>query len=226
MTVTIIADGDFPTAEYPRYLVGSADAVVCCDGALEPFLRESQDIFGERRLPDAVVGDMDTLPTGMQKEYEDIIVKVDEQDYNDLTKAFRYTLSRYPSVSEIHIVGATGKREDHTIANVSLLMEYARACRGEGPLALTPPRDIRMDMVSDRTTMFAMAGSGEFDCGEGRSVSLFSPDPTLQIVSEGLEWPLEGVKLDNWWRASLNRATADTVRLRFSHPAVVLIVLN
>ena len=61
-TVVIICDGQFPKSEYPRYLIRTADFIICCDGALRKFLKNSRTIFGEERLPDLVIGDMDTLP--------------------------------------------------------------------------------------------------------------------------------------------------------------------
>jgi len=66
-TVVIICDGRFPKSEYPRYLIRNADFIICCDGALQKFIRNSEAIFGERRLPDIVVGDMDSLSAGLQK---------------------------------------------------------------------------------------------------------------------------------------------------------------
>ena len=74
--VVIICDGKFPKTEYPRYLIRSADFIICCDGALRKFMRNSTAVFGEERLPDLVIGDMDTLPMSMQKKYSDIIIKV------------------------------------------------------------------------------------------------------------------------------------------------------
>ena len=59
--IVIICDGSFPKTEYPRYLVRTADFIVCCDGALKKFMKNSKAIFGEERLPDLVIGDMDTL---------------------------------------------------------------------------------------------------------------------------------------------------------------------
>ena len=76
--VVIIADGKFPKSEYPRYLIRTADFLICCDGALKKFLRNSKAIFGEERLPDLVIGDMDSLSESLKKKYADIIVKVEE----------------------------------------------------------------------------------------------------------------------------------------------------
>lgn len=215
--VVILCDGEFPRKDYPLYLLDSADAVVCCDGSVVNYLRHTRKRFGEERMPEAVVGDMDTLSGKWQKRLERLIVHESEQDDNDLTKAMRYVLSKHPEVSEIHILGATGKREDHTIGNLGLLMEYTR---------LFDPDGIRVDIVSDYSTAFAITDSCELHVGEGRRVSLFSPDNSLTIKSEGLQWPTDAVVFDAWWPATLNRAVDDVIKLTFSHPSRALILLD
>ena len=211
--VVILCDGEFPRKAYPLYLLESADAVVCCDGSVMKYVRR----FGEERLPEAVVGDMDTLPKVWQKRLAGRIVRESGQDDNDQTKAMRYVLTHHPDVTEIHILGATGRREDHTVGNLGLLMEYTR---------MFDLRDIRVEIVSDYSTAFAITGSCELHVGKGRRVSLFSPDNSLTIKSQGLQWPTDGVVFDNWWPATLNRATDDVVTLTFSHPSLALVVLD
>ena len=216
-TVVIICDGQFPKTEYPRYLIRTADFIICCDGALKKFMKHSETIFGEERLPDLVIGDMDTLPASWQKKYADIIVKESEQEHNDQTKAVRWALSNISGIANLYILGSTGGRADHTIGNLSLLMEYTRMFNlGE----------IMIEAVTDEGTIFAINDTTEFDCGTGRSVSIFSPDSTLKIKSSGLEYQTEGVVFDNWWKATLNRASQDNVRLELSHPSMALIILN
>lgn len=216
-SIVIIGDGSFPKTEYPRYLISMADFVICCDGALRKFIKASPAIFGEERLPDLVIGDMDTLPAAMQKRYSDIIIKETEQEHNDQTKAVRWALHNLHDIDSIHILGATGGRTDHTIGNVSLLMEYTRMFNLE---------DIILEMVTDEGTIFPITDSIEFECGQGREISIFSPDNTLQIRSEGLEYRTDDVVFDNWWKATLNKASEDTVRLKFSHRSLALIIMN
>lgn len=218
-SVVIICDGKFPRSEYPRYLMMSADFTICCDGALVKYLRASKGIFGQERRPDLVIGDMDTLPSAMQKKYSDIIIKEDEQEHNDQTKAVRWALNNIDDIEHIYIIGATGGRLDHTIGNASLLMEYTRMFDLAG-------KGIIMESVTDEGTAFAINDTTEFDCGVGRQVSIFSPDNSLRIISSGLEYPTDEVVFDNWWKATLNRASADTVRLEFSHPSMALIILD
>ena len=217
--VVIIGDGTFPETEYPRYLIRTADFIICCDGALKKFLRHSKAIFGEQRLPDLVTGDMDSLSESMKKRYKDLIVKVDEQEHNDQTKAFRWAIGNIDDISVIHILGATGEREDHTIGNISLLMEYARTYDLES-------MGIQLQMVTDHGVIFPVTDTTEFDCGIGRQISIFSLDNSLRIKSSGLEWKTDEVVFDNWWKATLNRATQDRVRLQFSHRSIALVMMN
>ena len=216
-TVVIICDGQFPKSEYPRYLIRTADFIVCCDGALRKFVRNSMAIFGEERLPDLVIGDMDTLPASWQKKYADIIIRENEQEHNDQTKAVRWVLGNISDIDHIYILGSTGGRADHTIGNLSLLMEYTR---------MFDLGETTIEAVTDQETFFAVNDTIEFDCGIGRQVSIFSPDNSLRIRSVGLEYPTEDVIFDNWWKATLNKATQDTVRLELSHKSIALIALN
>lgn len=218
-SIVILCDGVFPKTEYPRYLIRMADFIICCDGALVKFIRNSKAIFGEERLPDLVIGDMDTLSQQMQRKYGNIIIKEDEQDHNDQTKAVRWAVNNIDDLEHIYILGATGGRPEHTVGNAGLLMEYTRMFNLEG-------RGITMESVSDYGTMFAVNDTVSLDCGEGRQISIFSPDNTLKIRSEGLAWQTEDVVFDNWWKATLNRAVQDTVTLTFSHRSLALIMMN
>ena len=218
-TAVIVGNGQFPKKEYPLYLLESADYVICCDGAIDTYLRH----FSGRNLrrPDVVVGDMDSLSKKTAERFRDIAVKIDEQETNDQSKAFHYILEHFPDVDTIHILGATGKREDHTIGNLSLLMEYAREMRRQDC-----GRTVSVDIVSDWSTAFAITDSCTLDVGEGRSVSIICPDNSLNIKSEGLVWPTDNVVFDNLWQTTLNRASADRISLTFSHPSIALIILN
>ena len=218
-TAVIVGNGQFPKKEYPLYLLESADYVVCCDGALDTYLRH----FSGRNLrrPDVVVGDMDSLSKKTAERFRDIAVKIDEQETNDQSKAFHYILEHFPDVDTVHILGATGKREDHTVGNLSLLMEYAREMRRQDC-----GRTVSVDIVSDWSTAFAITDSCTLDVGEGRSVSIICPDNSLNIKSEGLVWPTDNVVFDNLWQTTLNRASADRISLTFSHPSIALIILN
>jgi thiamine pyrophosphokinase len=211
-SIVILCDGAFPTQPYPLFLLDSAEGVVCCDGALVKFLEHNPE-----GKPLAVVGDLDSITKELKARFSDILYPEAEQDDNDMTKAMRWVLTRHPEVEEITILGATGLREDHTVGNLGLLMEYTRSF---------DLGDRRVTMVSDYGTAFVVTDSGDLHLGEGRRISLFSADNSLKITSEGLEWPLDEVVFDAWWKATLNRTSAPIVSLHFNHPAAVLVIVD
>lgn len=211
-SIAILCDGLFPSEPYPLYLLDSAPGVVCCDGALSKLLAHNPSA-----RPLAVVGDLDSLSEELRAQYSALIVRENEQDDNDLTKAMRWVLRTHPEVSEIVILGATGLREDHTIGNLGLLMEYTRLFDLDGR---------KVSMVSDFGTAFAITDTCDLHLGEGRRFSLFSADNTLRISSEGLQWPTDEVVFDAWWKATLNRTVSPIVSLRFNHPSSALVIVD
>ena len=236
-TAVIVCNGEFPKKEYPRYLIQSADLVICCDSA-----RNVARLEALGRTPDLLVGDMDSTPVSVQKRLGGAtsrVVHIPEQDDNDLAKAFALLRERYPEVTEIHIVGAGGKNEAHTVGNLGWLMEWERRSIAETGLGLAA-RGINVDMVSDWTTAFAVSPSAtkapasgpatfeplELYVGEDRRVSFFATDPKLRISSQGLQWPLDNVDLTRWWGATLNRATAPAISLTFNEKSPLLVILD
>ena len=87
-------------------------------------------------------------------------------------------------------------------------------------------KDRQLDMVSDYETIFPVWDTCSLAVGKGRKVSIISPDNTLKIKSYGLEYSTENVIFDNWWKATLNKAAEDEIKLEFSHPSAAVIFLD
>jgi thiamine pyrophosphokinase len=197
----ILANGKFPEHQLPVGYLKNAARIICCDGAAESLVN-----FGLE--PFAIVGDCDSLSPRIIDKYHDKIFRNKEQDTNDLTKSVAWCSAR--GYDDIIILGATGKREDHTMGNISLLVEYARS--------------IKVCMVSDTGIFHPVLKSIRFDSHAGQQVSVFSIDPKTEITSSGLKYPLRKMKLTNWWQATLNEATGDSFGLEFeSGPLIVFI---
>jgi thiamine pyrophosphokinase len=188
----IIADGSFPTHEIPLEYIRNAGRIICCDGSAGNLVK-----FGLE--PDAIVGDMDSLDNELYSKYADRIHADDDQETNDLTKAVKWCIKM--GFRDIAIVGATGKREDHTIGNISLLAEYAR--------------EADVIMVTDTGIFKHYAQSAEIQSFPGQQVSIFSINPLTLIKSEGLKYPLADRRLENWWQGTLNESLADRFKLIF-----------
>ena len=179
--VVIVANGEFPSHAVPLAGLQEATHVVACDGAV-------------RNVPQAevVVGDGDSIP----EEYRERLIQVDEQEDNDLTKATRYCLAQ--GWHRIAYLGATGKREDHTIGNISLLMRYYRTMGVDGV------------MLTNHGVFTPAQGRQTFESFKGQQVSIFNFGST-KIVSEGLRWQSYGY--EEWWQGTLNEAVGDSFTL-------------
>ncbi len=194
-TTAILAAGDFPTHPAPLGALAGAEHVVCCDSAARRLLD-----YG--REPDAVVGDMDSLSPELRQHLGKRIHQVDEQDDNDLAKAFRFALSQ--GWRDIVILGATGKREDHTLGNIAWLADFA-------PLADS------VAMVTDNGVFRAyLPPMARFHVVSGTQVSIFGFDPLDPITGTGLKFPVKELRLARWWTAALNEAVTDEVTLSFA----------
>lgn len=153
-----------------------------------------------RNKPFIVIGDGDSLPDDKKKSLGKAFVLDPDQDTNDLTKAVRYAVGRF-GVANIQytLLGTTGQREDHTIANISLLAWYHEQYPG-----------INLQLTTDHGTFTAMKGTRRFDSFPRQQVSIFSLTQRISVNTEGLRWPIRERCLDQWWQGSLNEALGDT----------------
>jgi thiamine pyrophosphokinase len=195
----IVANGNFPTHEVPLGYLKNAARIVCCDGSAENLIKSGY-------IPDAIVGDMDSLDPSIAGRFHDRIFRNSEQETNDLTKSVSWCLER--GHRDLVILGATGKREDHTIGNISLLADYSRSAS--------------VKMVTDTGILTAVSESSGIPSFPGQQVSLFSIDPETEITSYGLIYPLEHRKLKNWWMATLNECSGQAFSLEFEKGTVII----
>ncbi|HNY05535.1 MAG TPA: thiamine diphosphokinase [Candidatus Egerieousia sp.] len=269
--IIIVCDGDFPTAKLPLKIL--QDAAGKCNGIIIACDGTAVNLAKRGFTPDYIVGDMDTLSASYQKKYKPLIHKNTSQENNDQTKAFEFALKLIKEAEKaataksvaskpetpnnslqtqykIVILGATGKREDHTLGNISLLADYEemlmqfgkkeftrKASAGNTKLAIQEhdSYNITVEIITDYGIFTPYLDSFKISAHSGEQISFFAFDPTLHIKSKGLMYPLDNVKFDMWWKATLNefapsngsRVTAGngkaTAELKFNHPAKVLV---
>ena len=206
-TVVILAQGDFPTSERCLRIMREADVLLCCDGAAARAVAHGFE-------PDEIVGDLDSLDVGFQERYASRLFHDRDQECNDQTKAFRRALKLHPD--RIVILGGTGRREDHTLGNISLLVDYTAALAKDGT-------DCHVEMWSDYGHFEVIRDSATLPSRPDQEISLFSFDPTVKVHAEGLRYPTDAVVFDTLWKATLNVAVSTTFTLTLSHPAGLLI---
>lgn len=221
--VVILCDGDFPRQERVLRYFKEASDVVCCDAAV----LKLTEYYGSENLDSLpykvhIVGDMDSLDEYHKRLYSSRVHRVPEQESNDQTKAFHYALTLQPQ--SITILGASGRRDDHTIANASLLADYAEYAEMLRESGRPAPEEIKA--VNDYGTFIPILDSATMECEPGCEVSIFAFDPTLRIKSKGLQYPVDDTVFDIWWRATLNIALSDTFSLEMNHKSKALLFIS
>ncbi len=190
--VVIVANGLFPRTQQSLDILIDANKIICCDGAADKLVR-----FG--LSPHVIIGDLDSVSNELRERYASILIHSQDQESNDLTKAVHYCIEKkYPAVS---ILGATGLREDHTLGNVSLMLEYF-------------PR-IEVQIISDFGCFFLVQSGDKVPSYEGEKISFFSVDNRVRVTSRGLKYPLHDLQLSNWYRATLKEASSGHFVLNF-----------
>lgn len=199
MKTVILANGTFPTHPVPLARLRDAELIVCCDGAAEKLVARGFE-------PGIIIGDLDSVTPELKERYRNILVQDSDQETNDLTKAVNWCIAA--GIREVAILGATGLREDHTLGNISLLVDYNEK--------------IDAVMLTDTGSIRAYDHSVTIASHPGQQVSLFSIDPSLKVTSSGLKYPLDNLTLHSWWRGTLNEASDLKFSLQFEGGRVIV----
>ena len=180
----ILGNGDYPSHPYPLNVLRQAPYVVCCDGAADEYIRHGF-------LPDAIIGDGDSLSSENREKLATIFHQIKDQETNDQTKAVRFLKAQ--GKRQITIIGGTGKREDHTLGNISLLIDYMK-------------ENLEIRTITDYGVFMPASGTQTFESHPGQQVSIINFG-AKGLKGEGLVYPLSD--FSNWWQGTLNEATAN-----------------
>ena len=178
MSVLIFANGDLEQLEWIRPYIAAATAVIAADGGTNHLRRLD-------RLPDIVIGDLDSLSAPsrawLQAAGVPLLQAPQDKDETDLELALLYAAAHYEE--DILIFAAFGGRLDQTLANILLL---AHPTFSGTHIELLTPNE-RAWLVTAETEIH-----GEI----GDTVSLIPLGGDVWVQStQGLSWPLNNEKL-------------------------------
>ncbi|NRB02495.1 MAG: thiamine diphosphokinase [Rhodobacteraceae bacterium] len=152
-------------------------------------------------VPDAVIGDFDSLPADARARVPaDRFHHIAEQDSTDFDKALRSECAPV-----VIAVGFTGARVDHQLACLHILA--ARAAQpcillGELEVICLLPRHLHLPTTA------------------GETVSLF-PLAQVQGVSQGLEWPIDGLVFDPLRQIGTSNRATGPVEITMQAPHMI-----
>jgi thiamine pyrophosphokinase len=202
-TTVIVANGEVPSSELSLSILKEKKRVVCCDGAL-------QKLLSINIIPDVVVGDGDSMDSKLLdcvKNHQIPYHPDRSEEYNDLQKALKYCQAN--GYDDVLLLGCGGLREDHFIANLSIMVMYSEK--------------MRLAMLTEHGVFNVLRGAATLPSFPGMQVSVFPSNLHTRLSFSGLKYPVNSRSFNWLWEGSLNEALGDafTVEADDEEPVVV-----
>lgn len=170
----IVCNSVLPPRRRIRRLIDAGTLIVCADGGA--------DRARARGLtPHVIIGDMDSLTPETRAEFlQAALVHVADQNSTDLEKALDHVLAL--GIGRATVIGATGRRPDHELANLSILAKYHQ----------------RLDLhfVDAWCTIRVIDAAVTLDLLPGTTVSLLPLGRCEGITTRGLRYALADEALE------------------------------
>lgn len=180
------------------------DFVICADGGLR--YAKQAGIH-----PDLLIGDQDSFAEGFPEDIPALTCRP-EKDDSDMMLAVKEGIAR--GYREFVLLGATGGRFDHTLANLQTI-----AYGLEQGAYIT---------IADRYNLVSMLREGTVFLPrmDGCYLSVFSYTPSCERVTlSGVKYPLSGARLTNWFPLGLsNEILADRAQITVEKGTLVVVV--
>ncbi len=190
--VVILCNGEFPRHPAPLHILKQASTLICTDGATDYALRAGLN-------PNVVIGDLDSLDTELER-IQCKIIQNDDQNSTDFEKAIVWCIEK--KVTAVNVLGATGNREDHTLANFQIITQYFPS--------------INITLITDHFTIEYVEGTREFESQLGQKISILLFRETTKITTRGLKFELKDETLEFGSRGisneSLSKSFSVTVK--------------
>lgn len=160
-------------------------------------------------MPDLVIGDLDSYQMHDSDPFP--VIKNPDQNTNDLEKALQHALTE--GLKNIIVFGATGKRVDQTVKNLSVMKQFDD--RFESLIFRDRYSDIQL-IHSPFRRQFPLH----------TSISLFPLSGKVTgITSKGLKYPLTGDTLENGvMDGSSNQTISEDVEITYDRGDLLIFI--
>tara|TARA_B110000444_G_C18668986_1_gene514386 strand:- start:60 stop:677 length:618 start_codon:yes stop_codon:yes gene_type:complete len=168
-TITILANGEFPNKIIAEKHLNHEDKIICADGA-------ANKLIGYGIKPFKIIGDLDSIKKHLLDEN---IINTPNQNKTDLDKSLEWCL--YKNYKNINILGASGLREDHFLANLYLLHKYKNK--------------LNLKIITNYSVITVEEGFKTYSSYVGELLSIFAIDKINSITTTGLKFELNNTTI-------------------------------
>ena len=197
--VVILANGDFPTHKVSLLILQDAGTIICCDGSVNNLVKNGME-------PHYILGDMDSIDDNLKIKYKEQLIELPDQNENDLLKTIQWVENK--GVKDAIILGATGKRDDHSLANIFILLQHS------SPLKIT--------LYTNYGIFSVIQDKQKFDSFIGQQISLFATDPKIEVTSNNLKYNFNRNTISTLFYGTLNECINDFFEIEISHGTLLI----
>ncbi len=174
----IFVNGEFMPPPVLEQIISPDAYIIAVDGG-------TRHAFRIGVVPHIIIGDLDSLSSDDLARAEAAHVALSrfpaQKDETDLELALQHARER--GISDIFLLGASGGRLDHALANLFLLSHPAF-------------RDLNIRVIAGNQTIFLIRDTAHITGNPGDLVSILPiGGDAVGVSNEGLEWPLHDATL-------------------------------
>ncbi len=176
----IIANGQECSQELLNQLLEWSPLILVLDSAIERVMKVDLKI-------DVLIGDFDrnfNVEKYRESQFPIEIIHKPDQNKTDLEKAFDYLIER--KIPAVNVVWATGKRSDHTIANITNIVQYRNI--------------LKIVILDDYSKIFLLPNKFEKWYTKNSIISLIPVGNVHGVSTQNLFYPLKNESLKIGYR--------------------------
>ncbi len=206
-TALVICNGEMPSRKILFELLKEKPFIVCADGGAN-----KARAFGI--VPHCIIGDLDSITekTCRAAKRQKIQTIYNPDQYStDLEKALDFVLKK--RIRKAVVIGATGKRPDHTMSNFSILKKYHAK--------------LNLMLKDSYCDIRIISRKISFEARRGQIISLSPLGKCSGITTHGLKYPLHNESLELGVReGESNAAVSSPVEISVKKGALLLFVVR
>lgn len=178
MKCVVVASGNFKYTQKVKEVIQRADLIICADGGVQHLKKIQID-------PDIIIGDMDSTDHGTQSFFRNkkvpVIQHPEKKNETDTELCISHAIEK--GAEKITLLGVTGTRLDHTLANILLLKQPAA-------------HNIPACIIDNHNEIYLVLDTLTLIGKPGQLLSVIPVTPQVTgITLTGLEYPLDNATL-------------------------------
>lgn len=150
------------------------DFIIAADGGANSLMKL-------KIYPNIVIGDFDSIKSNTIKwaERQAKIIQIKRQNDTDVEKAIKYLIRN--NFNEAILLGGTGDRLDHSIANIGFIIKYSKL--------------IKLYLIHINSVLYTISGINDINVRKDETISLYAFDSKTKLTSFGLKYKLNDTSL-------------------------------